>query len=119
MIYENLVVLVGRLGETPQIEDTAEGEKWARFKLGTTERRTNDSGEKTKKTEWHTLVAKGRATRACENLRKGELVYLRGQLESRHWTDANSIFRKETYVSIIVIRSLSGKWEKRMAGEDA
>lgn len=77
----NKVMLIGRLGKDPEFRTTPTGIAVASFSLATDERRKNESGETTSKTEWHRIVAfRRQAEVARDYLRKGSLIYLEGKI---------------------------------------
>ena len=89
----NKVILVGRLGQKPEIRSHAQsGRSSARFSLATNERLYNPSTQtSTDKTEWHKIVAWARLGEICgEYLRKGSQVYVEGRLQTRSWDDKNT-----------------------------
>ncbi|MDP2360120.1 MAG: single-stranded DNA-binding protein [bacterium] len=77
----NKVMLIGRLGKDPEFRTTPTGIAVAHFSLATDERRKNENGELTSKTEWHRIVLFRRpAEIARDYLRKGSLIYLEGKI---------------------------------------
>ena len=85
----NKVILVGRLGQDPEVRYTPDGTAVANFSLATsTEWKDKNSGEKREKTEWHRIVAWRRLGEICgEYLSKGKQVYIEGRLQTRDWED--------------------------------
>lgn len=79
----NKVLLIGRLGKDPEERSTAGGTRVSKFSLATDNYHTGN-GEKT--TEWHWIVAYGKAAETCNQyLRKGRLVCIEGSLQTRSW----------------------------------
>ena len=79
----NKVLLIGRLGKDPEERSTAGGTRVSKFSLATDGYRSGN-GEKT--TEWHWIVAYGKAAETCNQyLRKGRLVCVEGSLQTRCW----------------------------------
>jgi single-strand DNA-binding protein len=77
----NKVHLIGRLGKDPEFRTTPNGIAVATFSLATDEKRKNENGETTSKTEWHKIVAfRRQAEVARDYLRKGALIYLEGKI---------------------------------------
>src|SRR5881397_1277452 len=64
-IMINKVILVGRLGEDPEIRSTPGGQTVAKFTIATDEKFTDKSGEKQERTEWHNIVAWARLAEIC------------------------------------------------------
>jgi single-strand DNA-binding protein len=79
----NKVMLIGRLGRDPEERATAGGTRVSNFTLATDTFRGNNA-EKT--TEWHRIVAYGKAAELCNQyLTKGRLVFVEGSLHTRSW----------------------------------
>jgi single-strand DNA-binding protein len=79
----NKVMLIGRLGKDPEERTTAGGTRVSNFSLATDTYHGNN-GEKT--TEWHRIVAFGKAAELCNQyLKKGQLVCIEGSLQTRSW----------------------------------
>lgn len=84
----NKVILVGRLGNDPEIRYTQQGTGVANFSIATSENWTDKSGERQEKTEWHRIVVWGKAAENCSQyLGKGRQVYIEGRLQTRQWED--------------------------------
>lgn len=98
----NKVILVGHLGQDPEVRYLPSGGAVANLKLATSETWTDKStGEQKENTEWHRVVLFGKlAEIAGEYLRKGAQVYIEGQLRTRTWQDEQNITR---YVTEILV----------------
>ena len=85
----NKVILVGNLGQDPEVRYMPNGGAVANITLATSESwRDKATGEMKEQTEWHRVVLFGKlAEVASEYLRKGSQVYIEGQLRTRKWTD--------------------------------
>lgn len=85
----NKVILIGYLGQDPDIRYMPNGGAVASIALATSETwRDKQTGEMREQTEWHRVVLFGKlAEVASEYLRKGAQVYIDGQLRTRKWTD--------------------------------
>jgi single-strand DNA-binding protein len=95
----NKVILIGNLGADPEMRYTSNGTAVANFRIATTERWSNPSGEKEERTEWHRIVAFGRLGEICgEYLAKGKQVYIEGRLQTRSWEDRDGNQRTTTEV---------------------
>ena len=83
----NKVILVGNLGQDPEVKYTAGGAAVTTLSLATSESwKDKDSGQDQEKTEWHRVVLWRRlAEIAGEYLKKGSKVYIEGQLQTRKW----------------------------------
>ena len=99
----NKVILLGNIG------NDAEGvnETITKFSVATTESWTKD-GERQEKTQWHNVVVYGKiAPFLVDRCKKGSQVYVEGRLETRKWTDSNSVERYSTEVIV----DIAGKVE--------
>ena len=95
----NKVVIVGHIGADPETRFTPSGTAVANFNLATNESRKSSEGEYQDHTEWHSCVLFGkRAEFAGEWLKKGQLVYLEGRLQTRSWEDDSGTKKYRTEV---------------------
>lgn len=84
----NKVILVGRLGRDPETRYTQGGQAVTNFSVATDESFKDRNGERQKKTEWHKIVVWGKqAEIAQQYLKKGSLVFIDGQIQTRQWTN--------------------------------
>ena len=83
----NKVILLGNVGQDPEIRTLETGVKVARLRLATTERIFNrQTNETTEHTEWHSVTLwRGLAEVADKFVRKGSQVYVEGRIRSREW----------------------------------
>ena len=105
----NKVILIGRLGNDPQISSLNSGDKVANLSLATSERwKDRNTGEQRERTEWHRVVIfNEHLVRIAEQyLRKGSLIYIEGQLQTRKWTDQAGV---EKYTTEIVLQRYRGE----------
>ena len=103
----NKVIIVGTLGNDPEVKYSASGSAIANISVATSEQwKDKQTGEKKEQTEWHRVVIFGKlAEVAGEYLRKGSQVYIEGQLRTRKWTDSNGV---DKYTTEIVIPQMGG-----------
>ncbi len=96
----NKVILIGNLGNDPDIRYTASGAAVANISLATAESwRDKDSGEQQERTEWHRIVFFGRLAEIVgEYLRKGSQIYVEGRLQTRKWQDKEGHDRYTTEI---------------------
>lgn len=97
----NKVILVGNLGQDPEIRNLGNGGKVVSLSIATSESwRDKNSGERREKTEWHRVVifSEGLVKVAEQYLKKGAKVYIEGQLQTRRWQDQNGQDRYSTEV---------------------
>ena len=84
----NKVILVGNVGQDPEVKYTPSGTPVAKFSLATNERFKDRGGEWQDRTEWHNVVAWQRlAEIAGEYIRQGSKLYIEGKLETSSWDD--------------------------------
>ena len=94
----NKVILVGRLGMTPEVKTFENGVKLCRFSLATSETFKSKEGEKNEHTEWHQIVLWRNLANIGEMiLSKGDLIYLEGRIRQRTWTDTDSNQQKSSF----------------------
>ncbi|HDL7059616.1 TPA: single-stranded DNA-binding protein [Yersinia enterocolitica] len=110
----NKVILVGNLGQDPEVRYMPNGGAVASITLATSESwRDKATGEQKEKTEWHRIVLFGKlAEVAGEYLRKGSQVYIEGSLQTRKWQDQSGQDRYTTEVVVNVggtMQMLGGK----------
>jgi single-strand DNA-binding protein len=99
----NKVILVGNLGQDPEIRSTQDGREIASFSVATSDSwKDKNTGEKKDKTEWHRIVifSQGLVGIAKSYLKKGTKVYLEGSLQTRKWTDAQGVEKYTTEVTL-------------------
>ncbi|EOC0578808.1 single-stranded DNA-binding protein [Cronobacter malonaticus] len=110
----NKVILVGNLGQDPEVRYMPNGGAVTSLRLATSESwRDKQTGEMKEVTEWHSVVLYGKlAEVAGEFLRKGSQVYIEGQLRTRKWQDQSGQDRYSTEVVVNVggtMQMLGGK----------
>ena len=103
----NKVLLIGRLGNDPEIKQMQNGKSVARLSVATSESwKDKNTGEKKEKTEWHRVVIfnEGLVGVVQKYLKKGAQVYIEGQLNTNKYTDNNG---QEKYSTQIVLQGYS------------
>ncbi|CAH7470149.1 ssDNA-binding protein [Vibrio chagasii] len=103
----NKVILVGNLGNDPEIRYMPNGGAVANITIATSESwRDKATGEQREKTEWHRVALFGKlAEVAGEYLRKGSQVYIEGQLQTRKWQDQSG---QDRYTTEVVVQGFNG-----------
>jgi|SRR5690606_16842848 len=99
----NKVILIGNLGQDPEVKSFQNGGRIANLRIATSENwKDKATGERKERTEWHTVVLQsdGLVGVAERYLRKGSKVYIEGQLRTRKWQDQNGNDRYSTEVSV-------------------
>ncbi|MBL61722.1 MAG: single-stranded DNA-binding protein [Candidatus Pelagibacter sp.] len=100
----NKVLLIGRLGNDPEIKQMTNGKNVARLSIATSETwKDKNSGEKKEKTEWHRVVIfnEGLVNVVQQFLKKGAQVYIEGQIQTTKYTDNNG---QEKFSTQIVLQ---------------
>src|SRR5687768_16186971 len=99
----NKVILIGNLGQDPEVKSFQNGGRIANLRIATSENwKDKNTGERKERTEWHTVVlqSEGLVGVAERYLRKGSKVYIEGQLRTRKWQDDSGNDRYTTEVSV-------------------
>lgn len=103
MASVNKVILVGNVGNEPEIRSTSNGKELANLSIATSER-WNDkmTGERREKTEWHRVVVfnEGLVNVIKNYVKKGSKLYIEGALQTRKWQDKTGAERYSTEVII-------------------
>ena len=100
----NKVILIGNLGQDPEVRSFQNGGKVVNLRIATSEQwKDRNSGERRERTEWHSVAIfsepLGRV--AEQYLKKGSKVYIEGQLETRKWQDQSG---QDRYTTEVVLR---------------
>jgi len=112
----NKAIIVGRLGQDPELRSTDSGMSVCNFSVATSESWT-DNGEKKEKTEWHRVVVWGRQAEVCgKYLIKGSLAYIEGKIQTRKYEDRDGIDRYSTEVVARDVQFLGGKPREELHG---
>jgi len=113
----NKVMIIGNLGNDPEIKYAPSGTAIANFTVATTEGRKNKDGEWEDATEWHRVVMFGRQAEVCKDyLRKGSKVYIEGRLQTRSWEDQSGQRRYMTEINGNQMVMLDSKGEGGSGG---
>lgn len=107
----NKVILVGNLGQDPEVKYMANGNAVTNISVATSESwKDKSSGVQKEKTEWHRIVMFRRlAEIAGEYLRKGSKVYLEGRLQTRNWEDKQGVKHYTTEIIADNMQMLDSK----------
>ena len=103
----NKVILIGRLGNDPDVRVSQNDSKIVRLSVATSENwKDKSTGERKEKTEWHRVVvfSPGLANIAEQYLKKGSRVFIEGQIQTRKYTDQAGV---EKYTTEIVLQSFN------------
>ena len=116
----NKVILVGRLGQDPEVRFTQGGTAVANLSIATDETWKDQSGERQQRTEWHRVVAWSKLADICgQYLSKGRLVYIEGRLQTRSWEDREGNKRYTTEIRADNMVMLGGRSEEGQAAPAA
>lgn len=109
----NKVMLVGNLGQDPEMKSLEGGKKVVHFTLATRENFKNAEGQKISETTWHNIVAwNGLADIASRFLKKGNEVYVEGKIVYRSYEDKKGATRNVTDIvlnDLLLLRSAKGQ----------
>jgi single-strand DNA-binding protein len=106
----NKVILVGRLGQNPEVRYTPSGQAVANFSLATNESWTDKAGQKQERTEWHRIVVWGKLAELCNQyLSKGRQAYIEGRMQTREWQDKDGQKKYTTEVQAQTVQFLGGQ----------
>lgn len=96
---KNLVILIGNIGQDPEIQGLRGGRKIAKFSLATSKNYNDKSGERQTQTEWHNVVFFGQSADYIEKYaKKGSQVYVEGEIQYREYEDKDGQNRKSTQI---------------------
>ena len=104
----NKVILVGNVGNDPEIRTFGNGGKVANFSIATSENwRDKQSGERKEKTEWHRVAVfnDGLVGVIERYVKKGSKLYIEGKLQTRKWTDNSG---QDKYTTEVVLQGYGG-----------
>lgn len=99
----NKVILVGNVGQDPEVRTTQDGREIANFSLATSESwKDKNTGEKRDKTEWHRIVifSQGLVNIVKNYVKKGSKLYIEGSLQTRKWTDNQGVEKYTTEIAL-------------------
>lgn len=107
----NKVILLGNLGNDPDMRYMPNGEPVANISIATSANWTDkNTGEKREKTEWHRIVAYRRLAEIIgQYCKKGDKLYIEGRLQTRNWNDQDGKTRYMTEVIAESIQLLGGR----------
>jgi single-strand DNA-binding protein len=103
----NKVILVGNVGQDPDVRTTQDGREIVTFSMATSESwKDKNSGERKEKTEWHRIVifSQGLVGIVKSYVKKGSKLYIEGSLQTRKWTDKDGA---EKFTTEIVLQNFN------------
>jgi single-strand DNA-binding protein len=107
----NKVIILGRLGQDPELKYTPSGAAVCNFSLATTES-WNDkaTGQKQERTEWHRIVVWGKLAELCNQyLSKGRQAFVEGKIQTRSWEDKDGNKRYTTEIAANTVQFIGGR----------
>jgi single-strand DNA-binding protein len=114
MGYVNKVTIVGNLGLTPELKQTATGKVFCHLRIATNEVFKDRDGQRQERTEWHRITVWQETANHCtRHLSKGQMVYIEGRLEHRSWEDEDKKKRWSTDIIAQRVIFLSGGERER------
>ncbi len=109
----NKVILIGRLGNDPEVRYTSNGGAVANFNVATNESWVDKAGAKQERTEWHRVVVWGKLGELCgQYLSKGRQAFVEGRLQTREWTDKEGHKKYTTEIVAQNIQFLGGPGDR-------
>lgn len=109
----NKAMIIGRLGQDPDVRYTQSNTAVANLSIATSERYKDKQGEWKENTEWHRVVAWGRLAEICqEYLKKGSQVYIEGPIQTRKWEDKEGQTRYTTEIKALTMTMLDSKGDR-------
>lgn len=106
----NKVILIGNLGKDPEVRFTPNGRALAKFPVATSEKWTDQDGNRQERTEWHNVVVWGKQAETCgQYLAKGRQVFVEGSIRTRQYDDKDGNKRYMTEIVARDVRFLGGR----------
>jgi len=116
----NKVILVGRLGQEPEVKTVSPNQTVTRFSIATSETWTDKMGNKQERTEWHRIVTWGKLAEICGRfLQKGKQVYVEGRLQTRQWEDNQGQKRYTTEIIASTVQFLGASSGANLDRDDS
>lgn len=110
----NKVILIGRLGNDPEVKTIGQGSTVAQFNIATSETWIDKNNQKQERTEWHRIVVWNKLAEICgKHLAKGRQVYVEGRLQTRQWEDKQGQKRYTTEIVANTVQFLGSPNEAR------
>jgi len=112
--YVNKAIIVGNLGQDPEVRTFPDGNKVCNLSVATTEKWKNAAGEPQERTEWHrvSVIQRGKSkiidSFIDPYVKKGNKVYVEGKIETRKWTDKDN---NDRYTTEIIVSGPNSNFE--------
>jgi single-strand DNA-binding protein len=109
MASVNKAIIMGNLGQDPELRYTAGGAAVCTLSIATTDVRNDPNGGRQERTEWHRVVVWNKQAENCAKyLSKGRSVYVEGRIQTRSWDDQNGQKRYSTEVVAQTVQFIGG-----------
>lgn len=113
----NKVILVGNLGQDPEVKYLPSGKAVANVSVATSETWKDQQGQQQERTEWHRVVVFDKLAEIVgEYLRKGSQVYFEGKLQTRKWQDQSG---QDRYTTEVVVDGFTGSMQMLGGKQDS
>ena len=115
----NKAIILGNCGADPELRYTNSGVAVCNFNLATSDKWTDNDGNKQESTEWHSIVCwKRLAEIVSEYVKKGTQVYIEGKITTKSWEDKEGIKRYKTEIVANNCQILSGSSNRGQSSEE-
>lgn len=106
----NKAIIIGNLGADPELRSTGSGTRVANLSVATSRRWTDRTGQQQEKTEWHRIVLWDKLAEIAERfLKKGDSVYVEGEIEYRSYQDKDGVTKYSTEIRARELVMLGGR----------
>lgn len=106
----NTQIIVGRLGQSPEIKSTVNGNPIIEFSVAVSEKWKSKSGKEEEHTEWFDVTVFGKMAESCgKYLAKGSLVYVEGRTRTDKWENDKGEKKQKTKVNAKLVKFLDKK----------
>ena len=113
MASVNRAILIGRVGQDPEVRYLEGGAIVAKLSLATSDAYTNKQGERVENTEWHRLELWDKTAQVAEKyVRKGDQIYVEGKITTEKWNDKEGVERYTTKIRVINLTMLGSAKDK-------
>ena len=113
----NKVILIGNLGQDPEVKYTQAGTAVATLSVATSRKWKDKDGNQQDETEWHRVIVWGKSAEFCGNyLVKGGKVYVEGRLQTRKWQDQSGNDKYTTEIIANDVQNLTPRADSGQGG---
>lgn len=113
----NKVILLGNLGQDPEVRSLSNGAKVANFSIATSDNYTNKEGVRVEQTEWHRIELWDNLANIAEQyLHKGDSAYVEGRIRTEEYTDKEGIVRKAVKIRGTALTLVGGRKPENQEG---